>query len=255
MNSRAKETLPVGICICPGKRLVAGRVVARGRSGASIGVGVVLARALHASHRPTHRTSQGRSGSGRTRRRTSLSAARGCLLRSGEDRNVVVQTQGDGCFNSRTGRGTPVGGLPVCGRLEARGRAKRENAWRPPPGVSLLGKSWCLKKRGVCRIDPTTSALRARSEAGTAPQRVALHPPGAQAGRRTRQIRDPESLAPDAALVTAGGELFVPSPLSASERSFSADLRALRFFSTNSPSPCPVPNRGRQLRGPASFLR
>jgi len=59
---------------------------------------------------------------------------------------------------------------------------------------------------------------------------VALHPPGAHAGRRTRQIRDPESLAPDAAEVTAAGELFVPSPLSASERSFSADLRAIRFL-------------------------
>jgi len=47
------------------------------------------------------------NGSGRTRRRTSLSAARGCLLRSGEDSNVVEQTEGDGCFNSRNGRGTP----------------------------------------------------------------------------------------------------------------------------------------------------
>src|SRR5262245_7624687 len=134
-------------------------------------------------------------------------------------------------------------------------RAKRENARRPPPGVSLLGKSWCLNKSGVCRIDPTTSALRARSEAGTAPQRVALHPPGAHAGRRTRQIRDPESLAPDAAFVTAAGELFVPSPLSASERSVSAYLRAIRFFSTNSLSPRPVHFWGRQRCGPASFLR
>src|SRR5215813_9332279 len=153
---------------------------------------------------------------------------------------------GEAQREARGRAGTPGGGAPVCGRSEARVRAKRENARRPPPGVSLLGKSWCLNKSGVCRIDPTTSALRARSEAGTAPQRVALHPRGAHAGRRTRQIRDPESLAPDAAFVTAAGELFVPSPLSASERFVSAYLRAIRFFSTNSLSPRPVHFWGRQ---------